>query len=64
MLVCAVLTAFLTICASEEGERKGNEQAGKMMGVMNMVGTGRNFQQMQMQKPNTVGTHAELGKTK
>ena len=42
VLVCAVLTAFLTICAAEEVEGKDKEQPGKMMGVMKMVGTGRN----------------------
>ena len=36
VLVCAVLTAFLTICAVEG---KDKEQACKMMGVMKMVGT-------------------------
>ena len=41
--MCAVVTAFLTICESEEGEGKDKKQAGKMMGVMKMVGTGRIF---------------------
>ena len=43
MQVWAVVT-FLAICAAEEGEGKDKEQPGKMMGVMKMVGTGRNIQ--------------------
>ena len=41
--MCAVVTAFLTICAAEKGERKDKEQPGKMMGVMKMVSTGKNI---------------------
>ena len=40
--MCAVLTAFLAICASEEGEGEDKGQPGKMIGVMKMVSTARN----------------------
>ena len=63
--MCAVLT-FLTICAAEEGEGRVKEQGGKMMGVMQMVGTGTNIVQLQMQmgNPNTAGIQFKFGKIK